>query len=202
MFLGPLEAMKPWNTKGIEGIARFLRKAWRLFINEDGSLRTVTDSSEIDPETERTLHATIKKVSEDYEALGFNTAISQMMICVNALAKVDALPQAIAESFLKLLAPLAPHIAEELWERLGYSSSIVSAGWPEYDPAKLVQNTVKIVFQVNGKYRGDTELPADVDAATAIAAAKSEPKVAAFLEGKTLHREIYVPGKIVNLVAK
>jgi leucyl-tRNA synthetase len=202
MFLGPLEAMKPWNTKGIEGIARFLRKAWRLFINEDGSIRPVSGDTAIDPEADRTLHATIKKVSEDYEALGFNTAISQMMICVNALAKVEALPQSVAESFLKLLAPLAPHIAEELWERLGYSSSIVSAGWPEYDPAKLVQNTVKIVFQVNGKYRGDTELPADVDAATAIAAAKSEPKVAAFLEGKTLDREIYVPGKIVNLVAK
>ncbi|CAI8279995.1 MAG: Leucine--tRNA ligase [Opitutia bacterium UBA7350] len=201
MFLGPLEASKPWNTKGIEGIARFLRKVWRLIVNEDGSLHPV-DSAEIDAESMRTLHATIKKVSEDYEALSFNTAISQMMICVNQLTKEAALDCNSSETFLKLLAPLAPHIAEELWQRLGHTDSIVSAGWPKHDPAHLLKDSLKIVFQVNGKYRGDADLPAGIESAEAIAAAKAHPKVAAFIEGKSLLREIYVPGKIVNLVAK
>ena len=200
MFLGPLEASKPWNTKGIEGIARFLRKVWRLVLDEDGKPR-LSDDKQLDPESARILHATIKKVTEDYEALSFNTAISQMMICVNQLAKTDPPPRQATETFLQLLAPLAPHIAEELWERLEHQESIALAGWPEHDPAQLLQDTVKIVFQVNGKYRGDADLPAEVDQDSAIAAAKAHPKVAAFLEGKTLRREIYVPGKIVNLVA-
>ncbi|MFP4069365.1 MAG: leucine--tRNA ligase [Opitutales bacterium] len=202
MFLGPLEAMKPWNTKGIEGIARFLRKVWRLAVDEDGAIRAgIAVDAKIDPESERTLHATIKKVGEDYEALAFNTAISQMMICVNHLSKADTLPQSAVENFLKLLAPLAPHIAEELWERLGHSGSIVAAGWPEFDESKLVDERVKIIFQVNGKYRGDARLPADLSKDQAIAAAKSHERVVPHLEGKTIQREIYVPGKIVNIVA-
>lgn len=200
MFLGPLEASKPWNTKGIEGIARFLRKVWRLVLDEAGQCRA-SDAAELDADSARTLHATIKKVTEDYEALSFNTAISQMMICVNQLSKTETPPRAATETFLQLLAPLAPHIAEELWECLGHKESIALAGWPEHDPAQLIQDTVKIVFQVNGKYRGDADLPADVDQDGALSAAKSHPKVVAFLEGKTLRREIYVPGKIVNLVA-
>jgi leucyl-tRNA synthetase len=202
MFLGPLEAMKPWNTKGIEGIARFLRKAWRLVVAEDGSVQAKIGTTDVlDAETARTLHATIKKVSEDYESLGFNTAISQMMICVNQLGRADTLTQKAVESFLKLLAPLAPHIAEELWLCLGHQGSIVEAGWPEYDASKLVEDTIKIIFQVNGKYRGDAHLPSDVTKDDAIATAKADPKVRAHFEGKTIKREIYVPGKIVNIVA-
>ena len=200
MFLGPLEASKPWNTKGIEGIARFLRKVWRLVLREDGSLRIDADV-QLDAESPRTLHATIKKVTRITKPLAFNTAISQMMICVNQLAKADPLPREAAECLVQLLAPLAPHIAEELWERLGHHEGIADAAWPSHDPAQLVQDRVKIVFQVNGKYRGDAELPADIDEAGALAAAKSHPKVQTMLEGKTLLREIYVPGKIVNLVA-
>jgi leucyl-tRNA synthetase len=201
MFLGPLEAMKPWNTKGIEGIARFLRKAWRLIVAEDGSQQTkIGATSQLDAATERTLHATIKKVTEDYETLGFNTAISQMMICVNQLTKADALTSVAVESFVKLLAPLAPHIAEELWQLLGHSGSIVEAGWPTYDESKLKEDTVKIIFQVNGKYRGDAQLPADVSKDDAIATAKANEKVLPHLEGKAIKREIYVPGKIVNIV--
>ncbi len=202
MFLGPLEAMKPWNTKGIEGIARFLRKVWRLVVAEDGSRNTkVGAAAELDATTERTLHATIKKVSEDYESLSFNTAISQMMICVNQLAKAEALTVSAIESFIQLLAPLAPHIAEELWKFLGHSESIVHAGWPEFDPDTLQEDTIKIIFQVNGKYRGDAQLPANVSKETAIAAAKSNEKLLPHLEGKSIKREIYVPGKIVNIVA-
>ena len=202
MFLGPLEAMKPWNTSGIEGIARFLRKAWRLVVADNGRLQANIDASaQLDAPTARVLHATIKKVTEDYASLGFNTAISQLMICVNQLGKAKALPQDALESFLQLLAPLAPHLSEELWQRLGHQASIVEAGWPSYDPQKLVEATIKIIFQVNGKYRGDAQLPADVSKDQAIAAAKAHPRIGAHLDGKTIKREIYVPGKIVNIVA-
>ena len=149
MFLGPLEAMKPWNTKGIEGIARFLRKTWRLVVAEDGSINPkISTTDQLDTESDRILHATIKKVTEDYEALGFNTAISQMMICVNQLGKADAISQEAVESFIKLLAPLAPHIAEELWQLMGHTCSIADAGWPECDESKLVEDTIKVIFQV------------------------------------------------------
>jgi leucyl-tRNA synthetase len=202
MFLGPLEAMKPWNTKGIEGIARFLRKVWRLVLNDDGTVNPkISDTLVLDAETDRVLHATIQKVTEDYEALGFNTAISQMMICLNQLTKAEAVSRAAVEAFLKLLAPLAPHQSEELWQRMGHSGSIIEAGWPQFDASKLEQDTVKIVFQVNGKYRGDAELPKDIDKAEAIATAKMNERVQNFIEGKTIKKEIYVPGKIVNIVA-
>ncbi|MFO8027934.1 MAG: leucine--tRNA ligase [Opitutales bacterium] len=202
MFLGPLEAMKPWNTKGIEGIARFLRKVWRLVVDDKGGISTGnSETDKLDEESERVLHATIKKVTEDYETLGFNTAISQMMICVNQLAKADSLTRESVETLLKLLAPLAPHIAEELWSRLGHAGSIAAAGWPAYDESKLVKDSVKIIFQVNGKYRGDAELPADHSKDEAIAAAKTSERVRHFIEGKTIKKEIYVPGKIVNIVA-
>ena len=202
MFLGPLEAMKPWNTKGIEGIARFLRKVWRLVLNDNGTVNPkISDTLVLDAETDRILHATIQKVTEDYEALGFNTAISQMMICLNQLTKAEAVSRAAVEAFLKLLAPLAPHQSEELWQRMGHSSSIIEAGWPQFDASKLEQDTVKIVFQVNGKYRGDAELPKDIDKAEAIATAKMNERVQNFIEGKTIKKEIYVPGKIVNIVA-
>lgn len=201
MFLGPLEAMKPWNTKGIEGIARFLRKVWRLIVADDGSKQTKVRASEkLDSATERVVHATIKKVSEDYESLSFNTAISQMMICVNQLAKAETLTVAAVESLIRLLAPLAPHIAEELWAFLGHPESIVQAGWPTFDPNKLQEDTIKIIFQVNGKYRGDAQLPAEVSKEAVIAVAKSNEKILPHLKGKSIKREIYVPGKIVNIV--
>lgn len=202
MFLGPLEAMKPWNTKGIEGIARFLRKTWRLLVADDGTLRNrITDTAKLEPDSERVLHATIKKVGEDYESLGFNTAISQMMICVNQLSKAEALPREAVEDFVKLLAPLAPHLSEELWQQLGHENSVVDAGWPEYDESKLVEDSVKIIFQVNGKYRGDAQLAPNVSKDDAIAAAKANERVQGFIQGKTIKKEIYVPGKIVNIVA-
>ena len=203
MFLGPLEAMKPWNTKGIEGIARFLRKAWRLVVGEDGELQAnLQPDATLDKETERILHATIQKVTEDYEALAFNTAISQMMICLNHLTKATELPKQAAEDFIRLLAPLAPHIAEELWQRIGHKESIALAGWPEFDPEKLIEDSIKIVFQVNGKYRADENLPADISKEDAIAAAKANERVQPHIEGKSIKREIYVPGKIVNIVAQ
>lgn len=203
MFLGPLEAMKPWNTGGIEGIARFLRKVWREVIAQDGSVNVKISSQHTDDEeTERLLHETIKKVTEDVEALRFNTAISQLMVMANRIQKVDTISRNAIESFITLLAPFAPHLCEELWERLGNAPSVVTAPWPSFDPSKLEKNEVKIIFQVMGKVRGEAMLPKDVSKEDAIAAAKSHERVIPHLEGKTIVKEIYVPGKIVNLVAK
>ncbi|MGC6423983.1 MAG: leucine--tRNA ligase [Lentimonas sp.] len=197
MFLGPLEAMKPWNTKGIEGIARFLRRVWSLATDESRIVDGATDSDEI----LRELHRTIKKVTDDYQVLGFNTAISQMMICIKQLSAGETVSKQTVESFIKLLAPLAPHLAEELWQRLGNIGSIVDAGWPECDESQLVESTTKIIFQVNGKYRGDAQLPVDIAKDDAIAAAKTNERVRAFIDGRSIKKEIYVPGKIVNIVA-
>jgi leucyl-tRNA synthetase len=197
MFLGPLEAMKPWNTKGIEGIARFLRKVWRLVLKDDPTVF----SAQTDTETERILNVTIKKVTEDYDNLAFNTAISQMMICANQLHKAEKVTTYCVETILQLLAPLAPHMCEEIWLRLGHCTSIVKAGWPKCDESKLLLETSKIIFQVNGKYRGDAELPNGIDKAAAIASAMSHPRVISFIDGKSIKKEIYIPGKIVNIVA-
>ena len=206
MFLGPLEAMKPWNTKGIEGIARFLRKLWRLIIiDNDYKLNPNIDlknQSELDPETDRILHQSIEKVSHDYENLGFNTAISQLMILLNQLTKVETLSKEVIETFLVLIAPLAPHIAEELWQTLGNTHSISDCDWPKVDPEKLKSESIKIIFQVNGKYRGDTTLAKEHTKEAAIEAAKNHERVIAQINGKAIIKEIYVPNKIVNLVVR
>lgn len=196
MFLGPLDAMKPWSTKGIEGIARFLRRVWSLATDESRMTAETEDDKKL-----RVLHQTIKKVTEDYEALGFNTAIAQMMICVKELSLGESVAKHSVETLVKLVAPLAPHISEELWQSLGHTGSIVEAGWPEYDLRQLTVNSVKIIFQVNGKYRGDAQMPADVSKDAALNAAKSNERVQSFIEGKEIKKEIYVPGKIVNIVA-
>ena len=206
MFLGPLEAMKPWNTKGIEGVARFLRKLWRLvIIDNDYKLNPkidLTNSVKLDTETERLVHQSIDKVSHDYENLGFNTAISQLMILLNQLSKLESLPKEVIEQFLILIAPLAPHIAEELSFRLGNEQSISEREWPKVDAKKLESETVKIIFQVNGKYRGDTMLPKEHTKETAIESAKKHERVLAQLDGKEIVKAIYVPNKIVNLVVR
>jgi leucyl-tRNA synthetase len=204
MFLGPLEAMKPWNPRGIEGVHRFLQKVWRELIGEDGRMSAKLSAS--DPgdaaaiELKRLLHETIRKVGDDIEGMRFNTAISQMMIFANALQKAPWVEITVARQFLQLLAPFAPHIADELWSRLGGTGSIQQVAWPVHDPKLLEKSEVKLVFQVNGKFRGDQLMPVGVSEADAVAAARTNPKVAPHLEGKTLARVIYVPGKILNLV--
>jgi leucyl-tRNA synthetase len=203
MFLGPLEAMKPWNPRGIEGVFRFLGKVWRECVGEDGRRHPKVSAAAVDaPETERLLHETIKKVGEDIEALRFNTAISQMMILVNALQKAPAVNRRTLLSFLQLLAPFAPHIAEELWVRLGESPSILLAPWPVYDPARLVVDKVKLVFQVNGRFRGDESVPVGLSEAGAVAVARNHPRVAPHLANKTVKKTVYVPGRILNLVVE
>ena len=201
MFLGPLEAMKPWNPQGIEGVHRFLRKVWRECFDQEGAVNSrIAAAATLPNDVEKLFHETVKKVGDDYEALRFNTAISQLMILLNALQKLPAVPREVMLSFLRLLAPLAPHIAEELWGRLGEKPSIMAAGWPAFDPARLVAETVTIVFQVNGKYRGDAEVAVAITEAELVQLALAHPKAAPHLVGKTIKRTIWVKGKLINLL--
>jgi len=203
MFLGPLEAMKPWNPRGIEGVHRFLQKVWRSLIAADGSMheRVQADTFTEDPDgLKRSLHETIKKVTEDIDGLRFNTAISQMMIFANNLAKSTAIAASDARSFVQLLAPLAPHFGEELWSRLGGEGSVQYAPWPEFDPQLLATETQKLVVQVNGKRRGEVVLAKDASEADALAAAQNEPSVQSHLAEKSVKRVIHVPGRILNIV--
>ena len=198
MFLGPLEAVKPWSEKGIEGVHRFLRKVHRECHNSEKH----NSGEETNKETLKILHETILKVTEAIEDLRFNVAISQMMILINHLQKVDSYSIDTARALLQLLAPFAPHLAEELWEKLDGQPSIVNEPWPEARRELLVAEEITIVFQVNGKLRGESQFPKDVDKETVLTAAKADPKVQSFLEGKEIVKEIYVPGKLVNLAAK
>ena len=201
MFLGPLEAMKPWSPRGIEGVHRFLQKIWRDCVGEDGKASPrVADAATDSAEIKRLLHETIRKVGDDIEALRFNTAISQMMILENALHKETAVSRAGVLAFLRILAPFAPHFAEEVWLRLGAPGTAAAAAWPAYDPALISTSEVRLVFQVNGKHRGDQLVPVGLSQDEALALAKLQPKVSALLADKTVKKVIYVPGRILNLV--
>jgi len=201
MFLGPLEAMKPWNTKGIEGVHRFLKKIWRECLTEEGVVNPrIAATGALTPATEKLLHETIKKVGDDIEGLRFNTAISQMMILVNALQKEPAVPLAAMLDLLRLLAPFAPHMAEELWARLGEPGSIMAAGWPVFDSGKLVATTITIVIQVNGKHRGDVSVDAGISEAELVQLASANLKVLPHIAGKSIKRTIHVKGRLINLL--
>jgi leucyl-tRNA synthetase len=201
MFLGPLEAMKPWNPRGIEGVHRFLQKVWRECLNADGVINSkITCRTDEDADLNRVLHETIRKVGDDIENLRFNTAISQMMIFSNALQKAPAVSRETVLTFLKLLAPFAPHLAEELWERLGGQSSIQQHLWPQFDAKILETNHIKLVFQVNGKHRGDALVAVGLPESEAVSAARAHPRISPFLAEKAIKRVVYVPDKILNLV--
>ncbi len=201
MFLGPLEAMKPWNPKGIEGVHRFLHKLWRECITPEGGRNPkISDAASEPPELEKLLHETIKKVGDDIEGLRYNTAISQMMICLNAVQKQPQVNRQTMLTFILLLSPFAPHIAEELWARLDGNGSIQSALWPSYDPVKIENSVIKLVLQVNGKHRGDCLVPTNITQDAALQLAKENERIASYLTGKTIKRVIFVPKKILNIV--
>ena len=201
MFMGPLDQVKPWSTRGVEGTHRFLNRAWRLLVDDrTNELMESISDREATPEQLRLLHQTIAKVGEDIEALRFNTAIAALMEFTNAANKWPWMPRSLAERFVLLLAPLAPHIAEELWQRLGHATSLAREPWPEHDPKLLVSETIEIPVQINGKVRGRIEVPADADEEKVIALARTDESVLRHLQGKELKRAIYVRGRIVNFV--
>lgn len=198
MFLGPVEQSKPWDTNGIEGVSRFVRKLWRLYINDE-DLVQLSDDEPTEAEL-KTLHKTIKKTAEDIDRFSLNTCISTLMICVNELTELSCRKKAVLEPFVKVLAPFAPHIAEELWQRMGHSESISKAAFPEFNEQYLVENTVKYPVSFNGKMRFLLELPSGLTVAEIEKAILSVPESQKYLEGKTPKKLIVVPGKIVNVV--
>jgi len=203
LFMGPLEDGVEWETSGVAGTRRFLDRAWRLAIDPETDALTgkVSEDAKADnKELERALHAAIKKVTSAVTDLRFNTAIAEMMVFVNEATKAAAVPRAWFEMFVKILSPFAPHVAEELWQRLGHRTSIAYAPWPAHDEAKLARDVMVIAVQVMGKLRGQIEVPLDASEQAILAAAKADDKVQSFLEGKPIKREIYVKGRLVNLV--
>ncbi|MGH7281588.1 MAG: leucine--tRNA ligase [Polyangiaceae bacterium] len=194
MFMGPLEAVKPWQTSGIEGVRRFLDRVWN----------TCTNVADVpaDDETKRVLHKTIQKVTNDIEGLRFNTAISQMMILVKHLGQLEVTPREVANAFVLIVSPFAPHIGEELWQKLGHEKSLAHETWPSFDPALVKDDVVEIGVQVNGKMRGTISLPVDADEARARALALEDEKIAPHVAGKSIVKVIYVRGKILNLIVK
>jgi leucyl-tRNA synthetase len=203
LFMGPLEQQKPWQTKDVEGVYRFLQRAWRLVIDEEtGELnpRLSDAPGTSEPELWRLLHRTVEKVGKDIDTLAMNTAISQMMIWSNAATSSATLPIESVKIFLRLLSPFAPHVAEELWSRLGEAELLCGQQWPSFDPALLVDETIQIVVQVNGKKRDLLGVARDADRATIEALALGSENVQRFLEGKTPRKVIVVPGRLVNIV--
>ncbi|CAC8134774.1 Leucyl-tRNA synthetase [Staphylococcus aureus] len=201
MFMGPLDAAIVWSEKGLDGSRRFLDRVWRLMVNEDGTLSSkivTTNNKSLD----KVYNQTVKKVTEDFETLGFNTAISQLMVFINECYKVDEVYKPYIEGFVKMLAPIAPHIGEELWSKLGHEESITYQPWPTYDEALLVDDEVEIVVQVNGKLRAKIKIAKDTSKEEMQEIALSNDNVKASIEGKDIMKVIAVPQKLVNIVAK
>ncbi|NHM33115.1 leucine--tRNA ligase [Neobacillus terrae] len=201
MFMGPLEASIAWSTNGLDGSRRFLDRVWRLFMEENGELNPKIHQNEKSSNLEKVYHQTVKKVTEDYEGLRFNTAISQMMVFINEAYKATTIPKEYMEGFVKMLSPLCPHVAEELWEKLGHSGTITYEAWPAFDEAKLIDKEIEIVLQVNGKVKAKVMVPADADKEALEKTAMEDERVKEQLEGKTIRKVITVPGKLVNIVA-
>jgi leucyl-tRNA synthetase len=204
MFMGPLEQTKPWSMTGVEGIFRFLARVWRLVMEENQAGEWVSSAAlqniPMDPALTKVVHATIKKVTEDIEALAFNTAIAQMMICCNALTQMNPRPIEGVRLLLSVLNPFAPHLTEELWERLGSQGLLADQAWPAYDPASLVEDEVELPVQVNGKVRDKIIVKKDASPAEVEATAKTAPAIVPHLEGKTIKKLVVVPGRLVNIV--
>jgi leucyl-tRNA synthetase len=202
MFMGPLDVTKPWNMRDVAGVHRFLQRAWRVFVDENDALRPNLLADGGSPELERALHQCIKKVTEDLSQMAFNTAISAMMVFVNESTKDPTrLNKSQGERFLLLLAPFAPHIAEELWERLGHNHSLAYEPWPKHDPAVLRQSEIEIPIQVNGKLRSRITAPASASREEVERLALADERVKALIAGKPVKKIVVVPGKMVNVVA-
>jgi len=202
MFMGPLDASIAWSTKGLDGARRFLDRVYRLFVNDNGELNPKIVDTNKPNAMERVYHQTVKKVTEDYEGLRFNTGISQLMVFINEAYKADVLPKKYMEDFVKMLSPITPHIGEELWEKLGHKDTIAYGAWPTYDESKLVEDEVEIVLQVNGKNKEKLLIASDATKEQMEALAMENETIKELLEGKTIVKVIAVPGKLVNIVVR
>lgn len=199
MFMGPLEAVKPWQTSQVAGVVRFQNKVYNV-VNAAAS---DGDDVEMDDETARLLHKTMKKVTEDIDSMAFNTAISALMVLTNHLNSLEGgVPREAAEKLALMVSPFAPHLGEECWSILGHDESLAYHPWVDYDEALCVDDTIKMGVQVNGKARGEIEIAKDADQETAMAAAMEQERVVAQVDGKDVKKIIYVPGRILNIVAK
>ncbi|MHC4394851.1 MAG: leucine--tRNA ligase [Planctomycetota bacterium] len=201
MFMGPLEAIKPWNMQGVEGVHRFLQRVWRMVVDEDtGSLVEAVKQADPDEQTLRLLHQTIKKVGDDIESFNFNTAISAMMIFTNHLSKQPVRPRPVVEKFVQILAPFAPHIAEELWEKLGHTDTIAYESWPRYDKILIKEKEIELAVQVNGKIKDRIVVPADADEEQIKENALSSEKVVDAMTGREPKKIIVIKSRLVNIV--
>jgi leucyl-tRNA synthetase len=200
-FLGPFDKDKPWSSAGIDGVRRFLDRIWRLCVGDDDTL-IAEEISALPPELEKVLHKTIKKVGEDIEALNFNTAISAMMILVNDLYRLGLKPKPVLKTLCQLLMPFAPHVAEELWARLGGQGLVSVAPWPQYVEAFTVDEEIDMGVQVNGKMRGTIRIGVNSPEADAVAMALQLPAVQSAVGGQLIGKVIYKPGRILNLIVK
>jgi leucyl-tRNA synthetase len=207
MFMGPLEQVKPWNTQSVGGVHRFLSRTWSLIVNpETGNLKdSIVSDDKIaygSTELEKNLHRLIKKVSEDLDGMKFNTAIAAFMTFLNEATDEKEIPTRIIKTFVTLIAPFAPHMAEELWEKLGGTDTITYENWPKYDVTLTPHSEVTIAVQVNGKLRSTIEVPVETSKEELLKIAKSIPKIQDYLEGKSIVKEIAVPGRLINFVVK
>jgi leucyl-tRNA synthetase len=205
MFMGPLEAVKPWNMDGVNGVRGFLDRVWRMIVNERAEeleLNAAVNDAPPTDEQARVLHKTIKAVTQDIEGMAFNTGIARMMEFVNFFTRQDARPKAAMEKLVLLLSPYAPHIAEELWRLLGCTATLAYEPWPEYDEALTKDAMIEIPVSINGKLRSKITVPADCDQAALESAARGDERTAEMLAGKTIVKTVVVPGRMVNFVIK
>jgi leucyl-tRNA synthetase len=203
MFMGPLDATKPWSMRGVEGVHRFLNRVWRLLIDDRAETLKLADTvvdTEPDRDTQRKLHRTIRKVTEDLESMSFNTAIAAMMEFSNHLTRLPTKPRHVVERLVLLLAPFAPHLSEELWSVLGHSRTLAYEPWPTYDESLTRAEEIEVPIQINGKLRGKITVPAGIDEESLRSAALADERIRALLEGKAVRKVIVVPGKLVNIV--
>jgi leucyl-tRNA synthetase len=196
MFMGPLEVSKPWSSAGVAGARKFINRVWNFF-SESANI-TASDDGKLT----KVYHQTVKKVTSDFETLGFNTAIAQMMVFINEVYKNGSCPKEFAEGFIKMMSCITPHVGEEMWQLLGHTESIAYEPWPVYDESKCVDDIIEMPIQVNGKVRNVIAIAKAASKDEILAIVKADEKIAQAIEGKTIVKEIVVPGKIINIVVK
>ena len=203
MFMGPLEAVKPWSMKGVEGVYRFLGRAWRMIVDAESDqieLDPRVKAVEPTPDQAKLVARTVASVTDDLDSFRFNTAISRLMEFVNAFTGAEVRPKGAMETFTLLLSPMAPHLAEELWEILGHEGTLAYAPWPTFDPSMLKDDQVEVPVQINGRLRVRILVPSDADKDQLEALARSDEKIASLIEGKEIRKLVVLPGKLVNFV--